>query len=70
MSGTHGREKAFARWPKYKRAYLFAFQKMIEERERRNKSNKGWETPLDVFRWWMEYDTLPGQYDLFEEEET
>jgi hypothetical protein len=23
---------------------------------------------IDVFNWWMEYDVLPGQVDLFEEE--
>lgn len=23
---------------------------------------------LEVFDWWMEYDTLPGQIDLFEED--
>jgi hypothetical protein len=26
-------------------------------------------TGRDVFRWWMEYDTLPGQYNLFEDYE-
>lgn len=26
-------------------------------------------TGTDVFNWWMEYDTLPGQIDLFEEDE-
>lgn len=26
-------------------------------------------TSQDVFDWWMEYDTLPGQIDLFEEDE-
>jgi hypothetical protein len=23
---------------------------------------------MDAFNWWMEYDTLPGQIDLFQEE--
>jgi hypothetical protein len=26
-------------------------------------------TGRDVFNWWMEYDVLPGQIDLFEEGE-
>ena len=26
-------------------------------------------TGRDVFNWWMEYDILPGQIDLFEEDE-
>lgn len=69
MARRHGREREFLRWPKYKDAYLFSFGQMIKERERRGKSNETWETPLDVFRWWMEYDTLPGQIDLFEDYE-
>jgi hypothetical protein len=28
-----------------------------------------WETPMDVFNWWMEYDVLVGQMDLFEMED-
>lgn len=70
MAQQHGREREFLRWPKYKAQYLRSFGKMIAERERCGKS--GWArqaatTPQDVFRWWMEYDTLPGQIDLLEE---
>lgn len=28
-----------------------------------------WPTGTDVYNWWMEYDVLPGQIDLFEDEE-
>lgn len=69
MAQRKGREKEFARWPKYKTAYLKAFGRMLQERERRGKSNE-WRfgaTPKDVFNQWMEYDVLPGQMDLFEE---
>ena len=81
MGGHARREKDFARWPKYKTAYLKSFEKMIELRKERNARDpskpvwiyKGIElndpTPTDIFNWWMEYDVLPGQYDLFEDYE-
>ena len=66
MAGKKGREKEINRWPKYKQHYLKAFEKMLVERKRRGKADE-WQSPQDVFNWWMEYDVLPGQYDLFEE---
>lgn len=68
MAGQKGREFQFARFPKYKNLYLLAFRNLLEERANRGKYIS-WETPMDVFNWWMEYDVLPGQIDLFEEEE-
>jgi phosphoadenosine phosphosulfate reductase len=68
MAGTKGREEEFARWPKYQQLYINAFEKMIEERIRRGKVEGAWRTGKDVFNWWMEYDILPGQADLFEDE--
>lgn len=65
MAGTKGRELEFARWPKYKDLYLLAFRNLLAERAKRGKYIN-WETPMDVFNWWMEYDVLPGQIDLFE----
>lgn len=77
MAKRKGREREFLRWPKYKSSYLHAFKKMLEARA--NRPNKSvWRqggtdfrqaTATDVFNWWMEYDILPGQYDLFEEME-
>jgi phosphoadenosine phosphosulfate reductase len=72
MAGTQGREEEFIRWPKFKNLYVRAFERMLEERERRGKMVGTWRmgtTGQDVFNWWMEYDILPGQIDLFEEEE-
>ena len=75
MAGKKGREAEFARWPKYKNLYIKAFDKMLEERERRGKLEGSWRMGFagqDVYNWWMEYDTLPGQMDIFdfiEEEE-
>ena len=79
MAGVHRREQDFVRWPKYKDAYLRAFQKMIDLRIERHKkdpskpvwrqmgSDYGQPTAKDVFNWWMEYDILPGQMNWFED---
>ena len=62
----------FARYPTYKKAYIAAFDRMIEERKRRGTKGNGalgFETGVDVFHWWMEDGILPGQTVLpgFEE---
>lgn len=69
MAGKKGRVAEFIRWPKYKELYIKAFDNMLKERERRGKLEGSWRTGTagrDVFNWWMEYDILPGQMDLFE----
>lgn len=63
MAGTKGREVEFARWPKYKQLYLNAFDRMLAERKQRGKEST-WDSAEDVFRWWMEYDVLPGQISM------
>ena len=68
MARTKGREQEFIRWPKYKQAYIKAFEKMLIAREAVGKDNKNWESGKDVYNWWMEYGILPGQINLFEEE--
>ena len=47
---------------------MLAFRNMLDERAARGKYIS-WETPQDVFNWWMEYDVLPGQVDLCDEME-
>lgn len=72
MASKHGREREFLTWPKYKAAYLRSFGKMIQNRMDKGLIDGTWRmgtTPQDVFNWWMEYDILPGQMDLFEMEE-
>ena len=54
------------RWPKYKEMYKAAFGRMLESRPKIEQLLE-WTTPQDVFNWWMEYDVLPGQIDMFEE---
>lgn len=65
MAGKHGRELEFVRWPGYKNLYLLAFKNLLEERAARGRRTS-WQTAEDVFRWWMEYDNLPGQMDCEE----
>lgn len=68
MAGKAGREREFLRWPTYQRAYLRAFERMLEERERLGKPKaRVWgdnPTAMDVFNWWMKYDVLPGQVSM------
>ena len=69
MAGTKGREREFLRWPKYQQMYINAFDRMLEERKRRGKVDSTWRsgtTGRDIFNWWMEYDILPGQMDVFD----
>ena len=45
------------KYPAYKRLYLKAFERMIEERKRRGLGVEGrWETPEKVMNWWLETD--------------
>ena len=72
MAGKRGREIEFARWPTYRRAYIRAFDKMLEVIKERGKMNGTWgieTTGEDVFNWWMEYDIVPGQIAFEELEE-
>lgn len=67
LAGKHKREREFLKWPKYKDNYLRAFRRMLEARSAAGKETKRWPDEYDVFRWWMEEDTLPGQIDILEE---
>ena len=65
MAGQAGRLEEFERWPEYKNLYLMAFKNLLDERAAKGKDTS-WQTPEDVFNWWMEYDVLPGQMDIFD----
>ena len=58
----------FARYPKYKKLYIRAFERMLLERIRKGKTDGSWgaewTTGEDVFHWWMEDGVLPGQIDM------
>ena len=73
MAGKEGRQKEFARWPKYQQLNIKTFEKMLEERNKRNKMTGSWRmgtTGIDVFHWWMEDGVLPGQMDFESEDLT
>lgn len=57
------RWKEFADFPQYKKLYIHAFDRMLEERKRRGKESK-WKTGEEVFLWWMEDQNIPGQMNL------
>lgn len=67
MAGTKERDREFLRWPKYKAQYIRTFDKMLLERSKKGKLDGSWRsgtTGVDVFNWWMQYNVLPGQYEL------
>ena len=69
LAGFAGRVAEFSRYPAYKRAYIRAFDRMLEERKHRGRMPPGWTAGVDVFHWWMEDGVLPGQetFEGFEE---
>lgn len=64
MAGK-SRWREFARYPKYKEAYIRAFARMLKRRrECGNREFTGWSTPQGVFDWWMEDETIEGQLGM------
>ena len=55
MAGRGSRQRGFVRWPKYEQLYIQAFDRMLEERNKRGlDANKVWdkiETGVDMFHW-------------------
>ena len=72
MAGTKKRRFEFKLYPTYRRAYIRAFDRMLEERWRRGKMDGTWRagtTGIDIFHWWMEDGILSGQISFDEEDE-
>lgn len=56
------RQREFSFFPKYKMAYLKAFERMIEERVKDGLGvSESWSTPEKVFSWWMEEKEMDTQ---------
>lgn len=51
MATQRLREKEFARWPGFKKAYIATFDKMLNNMT--DKSKVTWNSGEDVFKWWM-----------------
>lgn len=52
MAPKEKTDNEFTRWPKYKTAYLKAFDRMLSERKKRGMPTE-WETPEAVMGWWL-----------------
>lgn len=68
------RQLEFMRYPRYKKLYILAFDKMIEKRKAEGKMDDEWrsgKTGREIFNWWMEDRNIEGQFRLdgFEDEE-
>lgn len=67
MAGRKMRLREFGRYPTYQRAYIRAFDRMLEERIARGKldgSRRIGTTGEDVFRWWMQDRNIEGQMKI------
>lgn len=64
MAGKH-RYWEFERYPKYKEAYIRAFDKMLASRaEKGLKNTKSWKDGKSVFKWWMDKEWDPDQIEI------
>lgn len=66
LAGTDGRRKWFALYPRFQKNYIFAFDRMLKERQRRGLPTE-WEDSNECFHWWLEDGVLPGQISFYEE---
>lgn len=64
MAGKH-RYVEFRRYPTYEKAYIHAFDRMLQARIANEKDKTKWQTGYYVFRWWLEEDYR--QYEIDEE---
>lgn len=65
MAKKREKKKEFYDFPKYKEAYIRAFERMLEVRKSRGIDTK-WETGEDVFLWWTEDENIRGQISIDE----
>ena len=64
MQRISGKLMDAKRYPKFYKAYLLAFKKMLIERERKGKKTK-WKTPEEVMNWWVYEPSNQKQDTLF-----
>lgn len=63
MGSRQNRAEEFRRWPKYREAYLRAFDRMIVVRKERGKPCS-WDSAEECFAWWTRDPNLQGQLSL------
>lgn len=66
MQSGRGMKEDFAQYPKYKAAYIRAFDRMLIEMDKRNIKHD-WQTGKDVMKWWTGDD--PNQMSFFDDDE-
>lgn len=67
LGGYASMQREGADFPKYRRAYIRAFDKMIEKRKQDGKKCD-WESGEEVYHWWVRDGVIPGQMSLELEE--
>ncbi len=65
MQGYNGMKADFARYPKYRKNYVRAFDRMLQARADAGQDNRDWKTGEDVMRWWVGDD--PRQISFLDE---
>jgi len=68
LANKKSKEEYIKKYPKYYQAYLRAFGRMLEERDRRGLETVAWETAQEVMDWWIsdKDNTDPDQTVMFE----
>ena len=70
LSGNRQQERDFRKYPKYRAAYVRAFQRMLEARKAEGKVDRcNWTDGESVMRWWLGDDTDPNQLSFFDDDE-
>lgn len=67
LAGHRKQRRDFQMYPQYKKLYIRAFDKMVEERKRTGKGCDTWKSGADVFHWWTSEN--PDQMQFFSNDE-
>lgn len=66
FGGYASRKREFVRYPQYKRLYIHAFDRMIEERKRRGLPTM-WSNGEECMAWWIGEDINQIRFDFDDE---
>ena len=58
MAGAKEQKRGFERYPKFRALYVRAFDRMIENYEK--KTDRGWQNGEEVMRWWLNENPKEG----------
>jgi phosphoadenosine phosphosulfate reductase len=68
LGGRKNQLKEFKDFPKYKDLYIKAFDRMVQERIKKQRANTTWYDGKSCFEWWIrDMNQVEGQMKLFEE---